>query len=68
MRAQLRDGCLQEFAGRLDGPDPELRAELLGPLLVGLGALRSALGTPVLTAAPADRPRALVARMVSAPA
>lgn len=66
LRDQLCDGYLREFADRLDGPDAALRAELLGALLLGLGVLRSMIGTPAVTAAPAERTRALAARMVAA--
>lgn len=71
LRTQLCDGYLREFADRLDGPDPQLRAELIGALLIGalligLGVLRSVIGTPAVSAAPFDRNRVLVGRMVNA--
>lgn len=66
LRTQLCDGYLREFADRLDGPDPELRAELIGALLIGRGVLRSVIGTPAVSAAPFDRTRVLVGRMVNA--
>ncbi|MFC9471071.1 TetR family transcriptional regulator [Nocardia sp. NPDC056952] len=66
LRAQLCDGYLREFADRLGGPGAELRAELIGALLIGLGVLRSVIGTPAVSAAPFDRTRVLTARMVNA--
>ncbi|MFF2082439.1 TetR family transcriptional regulator [Nocardia sp. NPDC058176] len=66
LRAQLCDGYLRDFADRLDGPDAELRAEMIGALLIGLGVLRSVVGTPAVGEASFDRTRTLVARMVHA--
>ncbi|MFD4457840.1 TetR family transcriptional regulator [Nocardia sp. NPDC058480] len=66
LRAQLCDDYLREFTDRLDGPDTELRAELIGALLIGLGVLRSVIGTPAVSAAQFDRTRVLAARMVNA--
>ncbi|GAA2227779.1 TetR/AcrR family transcriptional regulator [Streptomyces amakusaensis] len=64
LRTQLCEGYLRDFADRLDGEDAELRAELMGALLLGMGVLRSVVGSPALSEAPFDRTRTLVARMV----
>ncbi|MFE3544467.1 TetR family transcriptional regulator [Nocardia sp. NPDC059177] len=66
LRIQLCDGYLAEITDRLDGPDPALRAELIGALLIGMGVLRSVIGAPAMSGAPIDRTRVLAARMVDA--
>ncbi|MDN3241939.1 TetR/AcrR family transcriptional regulator [Glycomyces tritici] len=70
VRAQLRDQVcgeyLADFAKRSGGEDAELRAEILGALLVGMGLMRSVIGTPALSAASYDQTRAIVAAMVGA--
>ncbi|MDA0566289.1 TetR/AcrR family transcriptional regulator [Streptomonospora sp. S1-112] len=70
VRAQLRtricDDYLGEFARRLDGPDAALRAELLGALLLGMGVMRSLVGSPALGEASYERTRPLVDRLVAA--
>ncbi|WP_017571412.1 TetR/AcrR family transcriptional regulator [Nocardiopsis halotolerans] len=65
LRAQVCDGYLRTFAERLPEGAPELRAEMLGALLLGLGVMRSVVGSPALTAAPSEETRALFARMVA---
>ncbi|OOC55107.1 MULTISPECIES: TetR/AcrR family transcriptional regulator [Nocardiopsis] len=65
LRAQLCDGYLRQFAERLPGTSPELRAEMLGALLLGLGVMRSVVGSPALNAASPERTRALFARVVA---
>ena len=66
LRTQLCENYLGEITERLDVPDARLRAELVGALLVGLGVMRSVVGSPALTAAEPDRTRALVALMIRA--
>ena len=64
LRDQVCDGYLDAFARRLPGHDAELRAELLGALLLGLGVMRSVVGTPALGAATHEDTRELFGRMV----
>jgi AcrR family transcriptional regulator len=53
------------LAARLDGPDAELRAELLGAILVGVGFLRHKIGTRAMTAADHETLLAYVERMAA---
>lgn len=64
LRTGICAGYLDDIAGRLDGPDAELRAEMVAALLLGLGVLRSVVTTPALSGASFDRVRGLVADMV----
>jgi AcrR family transcriptional regulator len=70
VRAQLREQVcgdyLGDFAGRFDGEDARLRAELVGALLIGMGVMRSVIGSPELSEASFTQTRALVAGMVAA--
>ncbi|WP_345429041.1 TetR family transcriptional regulator [Actinoallomurus vinaceus] len=70
IRDQLRERIcadyLQGFAERMGGPDAALRAELVGALLLGLGVMRSLIGSPALSDAAFEETRTLVARMVAA--
>ncbi len=64
LRSQLCGDYLREFTRRLDGPDAELRAELVGALLLGLGVMRVVVGGPAVNAASYEQTRGLVADMV----
>ncbi|MFI9508280.1 TetR family transcriptional regulator [Nocardia sp. NPDC052566] len=66
LRTQLCEGYLGDIAERLPVDDRQLRAELIGALLLGMGVMRSVVGSPALTEASFDRTRTLVARMVGA--
>jgi AcrR family transcriptional regulator len=70
VRAQLReqvcDEYLADFAARMDGEDARLRAELVGALLIGMGVMRSVIGSPELSEAPMATTRRHVAAMVAA--
>lgn len=39
----------QSLANPIDGPDPELRAELVSALIIGIGVLRHIVGQPAIT-------------------
>ena len=64
LRVQLCDGYLRDCADRIEGQDAELRAELIGALLIGMGVMRSVVGSPVLGGASHEEVRGLVARLV----
>ncbi|ROO88134.1 TetR family transcriptional regulator [Actinocorallia herbida] len=66
LRERLCDGYLNTLADRLEGPDAALRAELIGALLVGMGVLRSVVGSPALGAATHEQARPYVARVTAA--
>ncbi|MEV0586513.1 TetR family transcriptional regulator [Nonomuraea sp. NPDC050310] len=66
VRTQVCEGYLPEFAARMGGDNPALRAELAGALLLGMGVMRSLLDTPALREASFEETRALVARLVDA--
>ena len=51
LREKIHDGFGTRLAGRLDGPDTELRAELLAALITGIGFLRGKVCTPAVSAA-----------------
>ncbi|XRQ11225.1 TetR family transcriptional regulator [Actinomadura welshii] len=55
---------LRAFAERMEGENAELRAEVIGALLLGMGVMRSMVGSPALTEASFEEVRPLVARMV----
>jgi len=55
LHRQMCEGFLDTFAELAVGPRAQLRAELLGALLLGISVQRSVVRTPALTAAdPAD--------------
>ncbi|MFJ9426342.1 TetR family transcriptional regulator [Streptomyces sp. NPDC101249] len=54
LRADVTEVFSESFASRLDGPDAEIRAELLAAWMLGMTLLRLAVQTPALTSA-ADR-------------
>ncbi|WP_232836024.1 TetR/AcrR family transcriptional regulator [Actinocorallia populi] len=66
LRGQLCEEHLAGFADRLEGEDAELRAELVGALLLGMGVMRSVVRSPVLGEASFEETRGLVARLVQA--
>ncbi len=66
LHIQLCEGYLRDFAGRLKGQDAALRAELIGALLLGMGVMRSIVGSPALSEASFEQTRRLVARLVHA--
>ena len=51
IRERIEVGFGRQLAGRLDGPDAELRAELFAALLTGIGFLREKIVTRALTEA-----------------
>lgn len=69
VRAIIRERIDNAFstllAARLDGPDAELRAELVGAILVGIGFLRHKIGTRAMTATDRETLVAYVDRMVA---
>jgi AcrR family transcriptional regulator len=65
MRERIEGAFSTLLAERLDGPDAELRAELLGAVLVGIGFLRHKIGTRAITAAERETLVAYVDRMVA---
>ncbi len=70
VRAALREEVcgryLADLESRFDGGDADLRAELVGALLIGMGVMRSVVASPVLSDAEPDRVAALVVEMVAA--
>ncbi|MFB9967316.1 TetR/AcrR family transcriptional regulator [Sinosporangium siamense] len=66
MRQQLCEGYLPDFAERLGGDNPALRAELVGALLIGMGVMRTILNTPALHNASYEETRTLVTRLITA--
>ncbi|MEV6032252.1 TetR family transcriptional regulator [Nonomuraea sp. NPDC052116] len=66
LRTQICEGYLPDFAERMGGENPALRAEMVGALLLGMGVMRSLLGSPALSDASFEETRALVARLVTA--
>jgi AcrR family transcriptional regulator len=65
LREQICQGYLQDFTGRMGGENPALRAELVGALLLGMGVMRSLVGSPALSEATFEETRTLVARLVA---
>lgn len=51
LRARIEAGFTRALAARLEGPDAELRAELVAGILVGVGFLRHKIGTKAMSAA-----------------
>ncbi|MBV2363660.1 TetR/AcrR family transcriptional regulator [Streptomonospora nanhaiensis] len=66
LRTRVCEDYLGEFTRRLEGPDAHLRAELLGALLLGMGVMRSLVGSPALGEASFGQARPLVDRVVAA--
>jgi AcrR family transcriptional regulator len=64
MRQRIESAFSTQLAGRLDGPDAALRAELLGAVMVGIGFLRHKIGSRALSAADRETLVAYVERMV----
>jgi AcrR family transcriptional regulator len=54
-----------QLAQRLDGPDAQLRAELLASIVVGIGFLRHKIGTTAMTSADRETLFAYVDRMAA---
>ncbi|WP_214404985.1 TetR/AcrR family transcriptional regulator [Pseudonocardia lacus] len=51
LQRQMCEGFLADFAALVEGPDAQLRAELLGALVLGISVARSVVGTPALVGA-----------------
>jgi AcrR family transcriptional regulator len=66
LREEVCDRYLADLESRFEGDDADLRAELVGALLLGMGVMRSVVASPVLAAAEPDRVAALVVQMVEA--
>ncbi|MEU5881493.1 TetR family transcriptional regulator [Spirillospora sp. NPDC047279] len=66
LRHDLCEGYLRTFADHFKGAAPDLRAELVGALLVGIGVMRSVVASPALTQAPYEETLPLVQRLVAA--
>ncbi len=66
LRDQLCADYLADFSERFGADDARLRSELVGALLVGIGLMRSVVGSPALSEASFDQTRGLVAAMVTA--
>ncbi|WP_253767488.1 TetR/AcrR family transcriptional regulator [Goodfellowiella coeruleoviolacea] len=66
LRELIRQDFTDTFATRLAGPEPELRAELLAAWLIGIGFLRSVVGTPALCSATAEQADRCVRRVTAA--
>src|SRR5690606_25925489 len=60
LHVQLCENYLKDLTDRIEGEDAELRAELVGALLLGIGVMRSVVGSPVLKDASYERVRGLV--------
>ena len=65
LRVRICDEHLAGFAERLPGDDAALRAEMLGALLLGLGVMRSVVGSPALTGAGPARIEELFSAMAA---
>ncbi|MET8160060.1 TetR/AcrR family transcriptional regulator [Sphaerisporangium sp. NPDC005289] len=65
LRQEICGGYLRDFTERLGGEDAALRAELIGALMLGLGVMRSLVGSPALTATTFEATRPLVETMVA---
>ncbi|MFE3603992.1 TetR/AcrR family transcriptional regulator [Streptomyces sp. NPDC059096] len=52
IRADVTEVFSESFARRLDGPDAEIRAELLAALMMGMTLMRVAVQPPALSSAP----------------
>jgi AcrR family transcriptional regulator len=63
LRARIETGFTRGLAARLNGPDAELRAELVASILVGVGFLRHKVGTEAMSAADRETLGAYVDRM-----
>ncbi|MEO3975581.1 TetR family transcriptional regulator [Streptomyces sp. CAU 1734] len=62
--SRLWESQLADVTDRLDGEDAALRAEMIGALLLGMGVMRSVVGSPALGEASFEQTRALVGRLV----
>ena len=64
VRESLRDRICNDYladtAAGIDTPDAALRAELIGALLLGMGVMRSVIGTPELAGAEWEQVRGMV--------
>ncbi|HEX6353167.1 TetR/AcrR family transcriptional regulator [Actinophytocola sp.] len=65
MRERIETAFSTLLAARLDGPDAELRAELVGAILVGIGFLRHKIGTRAMSTADRETLGVYVDRMVA---
>ncbi|GAB3189464.1 TetR family transcriptional regulator [Micromonospora palomenae] len=68
VRAVLRDRIEKSFgalAARLDGPDADLRAELVAAILIGVGLLRHKIGTTATSTADRETLAIYVDRMMA---
>lgn len=63
LRARIEAGFTRGLAARLEGPDAELRAELIAGILVGVGFLRHKIGTEAMSTADRETLGAYVDRM-----
>ncbi|WP_030154696.1 TetR/AcrR family transcriptional regulator [Glycomyces sp. NRRL B-16210] len=66
LREEVCDRYLADLATRFEGEDADLRSEMVGALLIGMGVMRSVVVSPVLSEADPDRVRALASAMVEA--
>ncbi len=64
-RDRIHAGFTTQLAGRLDGDDAELRAELVAALLTGISSLRGQIGTRAMAGADLDELAIHVDRMVA---
>ncbi len=64
-RDRIHAGFTTQLAGRLDGDDAELRAELVAALLTGISSLRGQIGTRAIAGADLDALATYVDRMVA---
>jgi AcrR family transcriptional regulator len=64
-RDRIHAGFTTQLAGRLEGPDAELRAELVAAVITGVSTLRSRIGTRAIAGADLDVLAAHVDRMVA---
>lgn len=60
------DDYLSDFARRIDADDAALRAELVAALILGAGVMRTAIGSPALSAASAEEAQHLIMAAVRA--
>jgi hypothetical protein len=63
LRARIEAGFTRGLAARMEGPDAELRAELIAGILVGVGFLRHKIGTKAMSTADRETLGAYVDRM-----
>lgn len=65
IKSRIETAFSAQLARRLDGPDAELRAELLASIIVGVGFLRHKIGTRAMTSADRETLVAYVDRMAA---